>query len=314
MQLSDNMRGAFFMMLSVVAFAVFAIFQLAVLRSVPLFQATMIQGATATVLLLAIVAFRREMSFDLSNKDWMMVALRSCTETGAIIGYLYALKYLWVGNVLFALQLAPLIITFSVSGILKENVRGKHYVMLALGLAATLFVLQPTGVPSEGLDNYLLIAKAFGLWTAIKSIFFDHFSIYVVFAIIPLGFIVLRDVATRNLSQKAGSSIVALITAGAMTMTGAIGTMSAGWSNFDPIDLIPLAISGTLLVGVFLFGIMAMRLGEVGVVQYYRHFAPVIAVSIGLVLFGEQFSGQVLVGCLVIVGIGACGLLTRKPL
>jgi drug/metabolite transporter (DMT)-like permease len=312
MQLSDNMRGAFIMMLSMAAFTLYAFFLQGVLRTTPLFQAILIQGATASVLLLAIAGYRREISLGLSSKDWALVSLRAFAEAGAIVFYFLALAYLGAGNVLFTLQLSPLIVTIAAFGIMRDNVSIKHFVMLALGLTVALFVLQPTGVPMEGFQNYLFIAKAFGIWTVVKSIFWDHFNIYVVYAIATLAFVVLRDVATRNLSQAVRSSNVTLITAAVVTMIGAIGTVSTGWSNVDPIVLIPLAITAILSVGVLLFGVIAIRLGDVGFVQYYRYFSIVVAMTIGVILFGDELGSQTLLGSLAIVGIGVYGLITQK--
>ncbi|NOX72350.1 MAG: DMT family transporter [Alphaproteobacteria bacterium] len=312
MPLSDNMRGALIMMLSMAAFTLNGFLIRSVMNSISLYQTMLMQGALAVILLLLIAGFRKEITYGFSTQNWKIVILRSCAEVGAIIFYFIALSYLPLPSMTFVLQIAPLLVTLAVSGLIREETSAIQYLFLVLGLIGAMLVLRPSGIPMSGFQNYQVIANLFGPWAAAKALFWDHFNTSVFYALATLGFIVLRDVATRKLDSTVRTTNVAIIAAAAITTVGAIGTASIGWSEVGTAVLLLVAFSSILLVCMFLASIEVMRIGDVGLIQNFRYSAVIFAVILGIIVFGERPDGFTLLGGLLIVCVGVFALLTRK--
>jgi len=188
MPLSDNMRGAFLMMLSMAAFTLNDTFIKNVASDLPLFQAILIRGLFTTALLAVIGLYRREIRFNLPRADWRTIGLRTIGEIFATVFFLTALFHMPIANISAILQALPLAITLAGAVFLGESVGWRRYGAILIGFAGVMLIVRPGG---------------------------DAFDNYAIYAIISVGFVVLRDLSTRRLSRQVPSLTVALVASSA---------------------------------------------------------------------------------------------------
>jgi len=114
---------------------------------------------------------------------------------------------------------------------------------LAVTLGAALFLREPVGW-----RRYLAIAIGFSGVLVIVRPGADGFNTYALWALAAVGFMVLRDLSTRQLSREIPSIFVALTTAVGITVAG--GAVAA----FQPWQPVSAQATGTLAAAaVFLF-------------------------------------------------------------
>ena len=88
----------------------------------------------------------------------------------------------------------------------------------------------------------------------------------------------------------------------ALTAAAGLASLATGWRPVDRRP--PPARSGSaavcLLIG-YVFGVMTMRIGEIGFVQPFRYTLLVWAMLLGIVLFDEWPDLWMLVGSAIVV-------------
>ena len=277
MQLSDNMRGAAIMMLSMAAFTLNDACIKSVAGELPLFQAVLIRGLLTTGLLTALAVHQGVLLISIPRKDWGIIGLRLIGEVGATVFFLIALFNMPIANVTAILQSLPLAITLAGAVFFGEKVGPRRYVAIAVGFVGVLLIVRPG---TEG------------------------FNIYSLFTLIAVGFVVLRDMSTRRLSSGVPSITVALAAAVSVTLLGAIMTMFGEWQPVSGKSLGLLAGAAIFIVAAYLFSIMVMRIGEISFIAPFRYTALIWAIVLGILVFGEMPDGWTLVGSAIVIGMG----------
>jgi drug/metabolite transporter (DMT)-like permease len=171
----------------------------------------------------------------------------------------------------------PLAVTLGAALFLGESVGWRRYLAIAIGFAGVLIIVRPG---SEGFNAYALAAVG------------------------AIGFIVLRDLSTRSLTPEAPASYVVFITSTAITLAAGVAAVLTDWRPFEIPHLLALGGSGCCLVAGYLFGVKAMRLGEIGFTQPFRYTLILWAILAGIVMFGEWPDGWMLVGSATVVATG----------
>jgi drug/metabolite transporter (DMT)-like permease len=144
-RLSDNMRAAVFMMLSMAGFA----FNDAMIKlsssDLALFQAIFLRGlfATALITLLALRmgAFRHRPG----RRDRRIVALRSVAEVGSTFFFLGALFNMPIADATAILQSLPLAVTLAAAFVFGERVGWRRYAAILVGFGGVLIIVRPGG-------------------------------------------------------------------------------------------------------------------------------------------------------------------------
>jgi drug/metabolite transporter (DMT)-like permease len=95
-----------------------------------------------------------------------------------------------------------------------------------------------------------------------------------------------------------------LVASLALTGFAGVVSVSAGWA---PVRLAHLGALGAASVGLlvgYVFGVLAMRTGEIGFVQPFRYTLLIWAMLFGIVMFNEWPDGWMLIGSAVVVATG----------
>jgi drug/metabolite transporter (DMT)-like permease len=275
--LSDNMRGAVFMMLSMAGFSLNDAFLKTVAGELPLFQAVFLRGLIVVALTGALGWSQGAFAYRPGRRDRRLIGWRCLGEIGGTICFLTALFNMPIANASAILQSVPLAVTLGAALFLGEPVGWRRYLAIGVGFMGVLVIVRPG---AEGLNAY-------ALW-----------------AVAAIGFIVVRDLSTRSLSPGAPALAIVFVAAAAITVTAGLLSIVGGWSALAPAHVGALSLSAVCLLVGYLFGVKTMRIGEIGFTQPFRYTLLIWAMLSGIVLFGEWPDVWMLIGSAIIVATG----------
>lgn len=273
----DNLTGSVIMMGSMAAFTFNDVVLKTLSGEVPLFQAIFLRGCIVTAVLFAFVTLTGQWRLGHSAKDWGRIGLRTIGEIGATLAFLTALFNAPIGSVTAVLQAAPLVITLAGAVLLGEKVGWRRYGAIGVGLIGVLLIVRPTS---------------------------DGFNPFVLFSVLALGFILLRDLPTRRLRKSVPSVFVALVASAAITATGGVALIGADWAPLSRTEILTLAGAAGFLLIAYVLAVMVMRVGEIAVVQPFRYTAILWALALGYLVFDERPDALTLLGAAIVVTMG----------
>jgi drug/metabolite transporter (DMT)-like permease len=276
-RLAANLRGAGFMTLCMAGFSSNDAMMKLLSADVPLFQAVFLRGAVATALLAGLAWAQGIHRFRPRRRDRRLIGLRCVAEVLATVCFLLALFNMPIADATAILQSVPLAVTLAAALFLGEPVGWRRYVAIVIGFLGVLIIVRPG---SAGYDGYALLALA------------------------AVVFIVARDLSTRGLSLEVPGVAVAFVSSAVLTASAGLAAAVSDWAPLDLGHALGFALAGvTLLVG-YVFGVQAMRIGDIGFVQPFRYALLVWAMLFGIFLFGERPDGWMLVGSAIVVATG----------
>lgn len=243
----------------------------------PLFQAIFLRGIVAVALIGVLAWARGALRFRPGAGDRRLIGLRCVGEIGGTLCFLTALFHMPIANATAILQSVPLAVTLAAALFFGETVGWRRYVAIAIGFVGVLIVVRPG---PEGFDGY-------ALW-----------------AVGAIGFIVLRDLSTRRMSSAVPALGVVLITAIAITAVAGVLAFVTEWRPVTAGQMGRLSAGAVFLSVGYLFGVLTMRLGEIGFVQPFRYTLLLWAVLFGIVMFGEWPDAAMLLGSAIVVATG----------
>ncbi|WP_417513625.1 DMT family transporter [Minwuia sp.] len=274
---SENMRGATLMMLCMAGYGINdALIKLAG-EAVSLPQAIFFRGLVATSLLVLLAwrkgAFRKAVG----RRDRRILVFRIIGEVGGTYCFLQALFNMPIANATAILQSLPLAVALAGAVFLGERVGWRRYSAILVGFAGVMIIVRP------GLQGF----DAHAFW-----------------ALAAVGFIVLRDLLTRQLSSDVPSVLAAMITAAVITTMGAVMLPFYEWKPLQAAPLGFLAVGACFLIGGYLFSISAMRTGDVGFVSPFRYTILIWAILTGIIIFGHVPDVLTFAGAAIVVATG----------
>jgi drug/metabolite transporter (DMT)-like permease len=275
--LSDNAQGAIFMMVSVAAFVLNDTLMKLVSAEMSLFQAVFLRGLAATTLLAFLALRRRELFPQVDSAGRRLIALRMFGEIGGTICFLTALFNMPIANATAILQSMPLAVTLGAALFLGETVGWRRYSAITIGFIGVIVIIQPGS---------------------------DGFTVYSLWAVGAVCFMVVRDLTTRRLTRGIPSIFVALTTGIGITVVGGLVSATQPWGTVSGHALVLLAAAAACLVVAYLFNVMAMRHGEIGFVSPFRYTVLIWAIVLGAVVFGDIPNAMMLVGSAIVVVTG----------
>jgi drug/metabolite transporter (DMT)-like permease len=279
MVLSDNMRAALMMALSMTAFTVNDALMKLAAPNLPFFQQIVVRGVLITVGLFILAALWGHLGYRPSGKDRALTALRTFAEMFSTIFFLTALFSIPLANLSAILQSLPLTVTLAAAIFFGEPVGWRRFVAIGIGFVGVTIIIRP------GMDG------------------FSVYSLYGVAAVIGVTF---RDLASRRLSKTIPSSRVALSAALGVTVMAGIGSlvMREQWVALAIREWVLIGGASVCLMAGYISAVGAMRLGEIGFVAPFRYTSLLVALFLGYVLLDEWPDGWTLFGAGIVVATG----------
>jgi S-adenosylmethionine uptake transporter len=277
MALSDNMRGAVLMTLSMAAFTLNDACMKALSEHLPFWQALFLRGLAVCVVMGAGVALLGQVRVRLPGRVWGLIALRALGEVGAAYFFITALFHMPLANTTAILQALPLAVTLAGALFFRERVGWRRWLAIAVGFSGVMLIVRPG---AEG------------------------FTVYSVYALVSVVAVTLRDLVTRRLPPDAPSGLVALTGAVAVTLFGGAGALVTDWA---PVTLPAAGLLAGAVVAVlvgYLLSVTVMRVGEIGFVAPFRYTSLIWSLMLGILVFGEFPDSLTLLGGAVVVATG----------
>ena len=272
-----NVKGAIYMMLSMAGFVLNDTLMKSLSDDLPMFQAIFIRGVFATMLIGALAWHRRALWYRPSRAAAGIISLRVVGEIGATICFITALFNMPIANATAIIQVSPLAVTLGAAVFLGETVGWRRYGAILVGFLGVMLIVRPG---SEG------------------------FTVYSVYALTAVVFFVLRDLITRRLPADTPSLFVTVISSiSVMTMAGLLSALGE-WQAVTLGQLAVLALAAVFVLVGYLFGVMTMRIGDIGFISPFRYTILIWAILLGIVVFGDIPDGPTLLGSAIVVLTG----------
>ncbi|MDQ1847215.1 DMT family transporter [Gemmobacter fulvus] len=277
MILSDNMRGAVLMNIAMLAFTLNDTAMKAVSSTMPLFQAITLRGLVTTAALLAIAAASGPLRLWPTGRDGRMNAIRTLAEVLATLTFLVALTQMPLANLSAIMQSLPLAVTLAAALVFRDQIGWRRLLAIAVGFCGVLLIIKPG---TDGFDRWSMLGLA------------------------SVACVVVRDLATREVSRNTASATVAVWASLAVTLMGVVGMIFTGWAPVSLREaLLILAASANLIVG-YMSVVMVMRVGDIGFVAPFRYMALFWAILMGFLIFGSLPDGWTVIGAAIVVATG----------
>lgn len=206
-----------------------------------------------------------------------LVLARLAGEALAALGYLTALAVVPLPMVSAVLQAAPLAMTLGAALVMGEAVGWRRWSAVVIGFLGVIVVVRP------GLAG---------------------FTPAVLWVILSVAAIALRDLASRRLPAQIATTQVATWSVAAGVAMGAVLMAGHGWVTPDRSGWISLAGSTIFGAAGYLAITAATRIGEASVIAPYRYVRLVFVLALALPLLGEVPDAMTLLGAALIVGSG----------
>ena len=275
--LSENMRGAVYMMACMAALVLNDALTRLVGGLLSVYQTMFLRGMVTCVLIAAMAAQQGALICRVSRGDLIVIGLRLVGGIGSTICFLTALFNMPFANLSAIAQSMPLAMTLGAALFLREAVGWRRYLAICIGFSGVLLIVRPG---AEG---------------------FNQASLWAVGAV---AFMTLRDLSTRRLSSGIPSLFVTLTTAVGITAAGGVMATTEPWLPVTAGSFGILVLAAAFLFVGQLLNVMCMRHGEIGFVAPFRYTVLVWAILLGVLAFGEIPEALTLVGIAVIVGTG----------
>ena len=283
--LSTNLRGALYMTLSMAAFTLNDACVKLVAETVPLFQVIFLRGLGTTILLAIFVQMTTGLRPSWPRRDRPLIAGRTLAEIAAMVTFTLALTNMAIANATAILAALPLVVTLGAALVFGDRVGWRRLSAICIGFVGVLLIVQP------GTDG-------FNIWSLLVLL-----SVLVITA---------RDLFTRAFSPAVPTMTVAVLTAGAVCLVGGVLSLFTTWVALDLREAALIAAAAVLIIGGYVFGIMVMRVGEVGFVSPFRYTSLIFALILGLVVFDEFPNALALIGGVIVVSTVIFTLLRER--
>ncbi len=277
MLISDNLRGAIYMNIAMAAFTLNDTAMKAVTQTLPLFQAITLRGVLTLSVLVAIGLATRGLQLNLGRRDMQVIATRTVAEVGATLLFLAALVHMPLANLSAIMQSLPLAVTLVAALVFGDAIGWRRLTAIGIGFIGVLIIIRPG---SEGFD----------IWS--------------VFGLGSVACVVVRDLATRELSRDVPSVTVAVWAAGSVTALGIVGTFWQGWLAVSAKDALQIAGAAAALIVGYLYVIKVMRVGDIGFIAPFRYMALLWAIVLGWIAFDTLPDKWTLLGSAIVVATG----------
>ncbi len=277
MPLSPNLRGALFMVVSMVAFTSNDAITKFLSESMNMAQVMVVRGLFASLFICAL-AWRSGALADLRLIVQPLVAVRATCEAAATVTFLIALAHLPIANVSAVLQALPLTVTMGAALVFGEGVGWRRWLAILAGFSGVLVIVRPG---------------------------FEGFSAYSLLALLCVGFCTVRDLVTAKLPSNIPNLLVSCATSIAVTVTGlALIPPMGGWTPMSAGGTMLLLLAAIFVVFGYHFIILSTRTGEMSFIAPFRYTSLLWSIVLGVVVFSEFPDLPMSVGATLIVASG----------
>jgi drug/metabolite transporter (DMT)-like permease len=276
--MTDNLRGILLMTAAMAAFAVEdGLIKLVAGFGVPTGQITLVLGLFGLPAFLAWALMS-------GHRPWARavmapaLAARCAGEIIGTFGIITGLALIPISVLSAILQAAPIVVTAGAALFLGERVGWRRWTAVLVGFAGVLLILRPTG---------------------------EGFDLSVLWAVLGVCGLTLRDLATRRMPRAVTTPVVAVWGYAGVVLLGAAMLATTGEGLVLGGPGLGYLIAATLIgIGAYWAIIEATRAGDVAAITPFRYSRLLFALAIGLVVFDERLDPWMLTGTALVIASG----------
>jgi len=273
---NQNRLGIIYMLIAMVSFIVNDTLVKVASENLPTGEIIFVRGLIVSPVVVAIAWWRG--GFDnLKLLRHPSLFWRTLGDVAATALYLSALFHMQLANASAILQVVPLATTAGAAIFLGEKVGIRRWSAIVIGLTGALLIVRP------GLEG-------FNAWSMV--------------ALLAVGAVAVRDLASKQLPKGLPTLTVTAIAAVAVGLFGGVMTLFEETVTPSVGDLAILVAAGFCCVLGYIFIIAAMRTGEISVVAPFRYSLMVYAVILQVFVFGQWPDAFLFLGTFILVGTG----------
>lgn len=205
--------------------------------------------------------------------------LRFLSEAASGVSFVYAISILPLSTVAAVFQVTPLVITMGAALFLGEAVGWRRWAAILIGFTGVLIIIRPG---------------------------FAVFNADIVFVLIAVLFVSMRDLITRWLPADVPSAVLSFQAFYAVAVVGG-GMVMFGETTFQAPSGVQWAfIAGGVSFGVIgYFGlVLSTRIGEAAIVTPFRYSRLIFSLVVGFFIFSERPDLWTLLGATIVIVTG----------
>ena len=215
--------------------------------------------------------------------------IRQFAEGIAAVAFITSLTLIPLSTVAAVFQATPLVITMGAALFLGEAVGWRRWLAIIVGLIGVLIIIRP------GLNS------------------FDPNVVYILIAVL---FVTVRDLITRKLPMNVPSTIVSFQAFASLIIAGGI-LIFLNDQKIVGLDKNQIYfVLGGIIFGVIGYYciVASTRIGEAGVVTPFRYSRLLFAIIIGFLFFNERPDFLTLLGASIVIMTGIYTVLRERYL
>lgn len=285
--LSDNLRGAGLMVISMAAFTINDTAIKSLGESLPLAQTVFLRGLVS-VILMVLVAWRMgALRLNFPRRDWGRILLRSLADLGATFLFLGALFQMPLANLTAILQALPLTVALGAALVYGEPLGWRRLFAIGVGFVGVLLIVRPGP---------------------------GGFDIYALGGLGAVLLVTVRDLAARRLGRSTPSITVALVGSALITLAAGLISLRGGWTAVDAVSGAKIGLAAVFVLIGYLASVAVMRVGDIGFVAPFRYTGLIWALLLGWLIFGDWPDRITLLGAGIVVATGLFTLYRARVL
>lgn len=273
-----NLLGSIWMVASMGIFAIEDAFVKAASTTLSVGQILIIFGLGGAVVFAGLARFNNEPLFvqDIVSRP---MRIRVIFEIVGRLFYVLAITLTPLSAATVILQATPLVVVVGAALIFGEKVGWRRWFAIFVGLIGVVIIIQPGT---------------------------DSFSVLSILAIVGMFGFAGRDLASRAAPATLSTNILGLYGFLSIVVAGGVFSIWEGATFVYPDIETSFYLLGAILAGVAAYSCLmkAMRTGEVSAVTPFRYTRLLFGISLGVVMFGEQLSSEMMFGSSMIVFSG----------
>ena len=228
-------------------------------NTLPLGELIALRNTTATLYILVFAAIFGGLTLP-KNPPWRILSWRMIAEVLSTLLFLSGLVALPIADATAIGQFTPLAITAAAAIFLKERIGWRSWLATVFGLIGVLLIIRP-GTAAYSPAALLVLAA--------------------------VGFVVLRDLATRAISHEVPTLTLTAMSASVSILAGVILLPFETWIVPSAYQVMLLMMAAAFLTIAYALIIIALRHGDVGIVSPFRYSVIVFAILSGWSFWNE---------------------------
>jgi len=284
----NNLNGILLMILAMVGFTLEDVFVKQLSVTIPVSQILITLGIFSATVFALMARFKGHNVF--ARHAWTTTTLlRTFAEGIAAMAFVTSLSLVPISTVAAVFQVTPLAITMGAALFFGESVGWRRWSAIIIGFIGVLIIIRPG---------------------------FNSFDPSVLFVLISVMGVTLRDLITRRIPDNVASTVISFQAFSALVLSG-LALMFIRADTLQPVTQLEASyFLGGVIFGVAgYYGIVAaMRAGDASVITPFRYTRLLFSLIVGMLIFHERPDALTLLGAAIIIGTGLYTFLRERRL